>query len=304
MQTSTVELVLNADLNEDKEHVLWYKSKKFLIGVCVVATACVATGISLAVISANNTAHETHRAEVRASMSTPVAGTSWTLEAWGYKDEVKDDNYMVVVDMFDTSKSTIEKYQDEGHFVICYISAGTLESWRPDANTFPDSVLGLAMEDWAGEKWFDISKIFELEELMEPRFQMARDKGCQGIENDNVDCFINKCVSGMDKVDLTGYQLNYNKWLADTAHKYGMISSLKNAGDLVYQLVDWFDMVIVEECANYNECGLYKPFTQQNKGIFSVEYKTSSTAAKCSEAKEEFIRRKWNSDSTWKDCDY
>ena len=49
------------------------------------------------------------------------------------------------------------------------------------------------------------------------------------MEYDNVDCWLNACVAGVQAGSslMYGYQLDYNRWLANTAHKYGMAAALK-----------------------------------------------------------------------------
>ncbi|MFQ5739279.1 MAG: endo alpha-1,4 polygalactosaminidase [Acidobacteriota bacterium] len=37
----------------------------------------------------------------------------------------------------------------QGRKVICYISAGSWESWRPDAGQFPSYLLGKPLSGWA-----------------------------------------------------------------------------------------------------------------------------------------------------------
>ena len=44
-----------------------------------------------------------------------------------------------------------------------------------------------------------------------------------------MDCWLNACVAGVQAGSslMYGYQLDYNRWLANTAHKYGMAAALK-----------------------------------------------------------------------------
>ncbi|MFC4332136.1 endo alpha-1,4 polygalactosaminidase [Streptomyces andamanensis] len=44
-----------------------------------------------------------------------------------------------------------------GREVICYVSTGAWEDFRPDAGRFPASVLGEG-NGWKGERWFDIRR--------------------------------------------------------------------------------------------------------------------------------------------------
>ena len=97
---------------------------------------------------------------------------------------------------------------------------------------------------------------------------MAVDKGCDGVEPDNVDGYANKSGFKITYAD----QLKYNIWLAQQAHDKGLAVGLKNASPMVNDLVSYFDFAVVEQCFQYNECNAYKPFISANKAVFEVEY--------------------------------
>ncbi len=73
---------------------------------------------------------------------------SWTIV---YGTQAKTDYpgiSIVNVDMEGTSAETITQLHAKGIRVICYFSAGTFESYRSDAGSFPKSVIGKTMADW------------------------------------------------------------------------------------------------------------------------------------------------------------
>ena len=105
---------------------------------------------------------------------------------------------------------------------------------------------------------------------MRKRIEMAVEKGCDGVEPDNVDAYTN---GGETDVPLTGAdQLAYNIMLAEEAHALGMSIGLKNDVDQLLELVDHFDWTLNEQCFQYNECGGYEVFVDQDKAVFGVEY--------------------------------
>jgi hypothetical protein len=89
------------------------------------------------------------------------------------------------VDLWETSKASIERLKEKGKKVICYFSAGTSEAWRQDYSQFEDADKGSCMDNWPGEKWLDIRRdhVFE---IMQTRIKMAWEKGCDAIDPDNV----------------------------------------------------------------------------------------------------------------------
>ena len=77
---------------------------------------------------------------------------------------------------------------------------------------------------------------------MEARLDTAVAKGCDGVEPDNIDGYINE--SGFD---LSGSdQITYNQFLATAAHERGLMIGLKNDLDQIEALVDSFDFAVNE----------------------------------------------------------
>jgi hypothetical protein len=85
---------------------------------------------------------------------TPQAEITWQIILNQTIDTTNFDNVSVYdIDLFDNSAQTIDALHSAGKKVICYFSAGSYEDWRPDANAFPDSVLGNDVSGWPGERW-------------------------------------------------------------------------------------------------------------------------------------------------------
>lgn len=89
------------------------------------------------------------------------------------------------VDLWDTSKETITEMKAQGKKVICYFSAGSSEDWRDDYRNFTKSDKGNCMTGWAGERWLDVRSptVFK---VMQERIRMAKRKGCDAIDPDNM----------------------------------------------------------------------------------------------------------------------
>jgi hypothetical protein len=209
---------------------------------------------------------------------TPPLEASWHIQYTGEIDTSLDmDIYNL--DLFDTPPESIEALRARGVRVMCYFSAGSYEDWRPDAGEFPAGVLGKALEGWPGEKWLDIRQIGLLAPIMEARLDLARDKGCDGVDPDNVNGYTND--SGFP---LTGAdQIAYNIFLADAAHQRGLGIGLKNDLEQVAELLPYFDWQVNEQCFLYDECGLLLPFIAAGKPVFNIEYELT-TAEFCAQA--------------------
>eukprot|EP00121_Abeoforma_whisleri_P011638 Awhi_evm1s10740 len=239
-------------------------------------------------------------------------GLSWANPAWGGEEQNYDGEQVVNVDLFDTSKTKIELLKHAGHVVSCYISTGTKEDWRSDAGeNWP---LAKKME-WPGEWWLDITNLEALKPLMTKRFELAAKKGCDAIEGDNVDCYQNDCISKMTQSQLRPYQIAYNTFQVDLAHSLGMAMGLKNSVGLVKDMVDQYDFAVNEECKQWEECHLLKPFEKSGKAIFGTEYvkDLSEGPEVCRVAEENGMATKYIQQSTdndgvaigdgfWKNC--
>lgn len=207
-------------------------------------------------------------------ISAVPAGMSFHLQLQG---TVKLDTpaKLYDIDLYDTTESSITELKNQGKIVICYFSAGSYEDWRIDAALFPKAALGNNLEGWPGEKWID-TRNTSVRKIMSDRISLAKAKGCDGIDPDNVDGYTNKPGFPLTITD----QIDFNKFLAKDAHSKGLLIGLKNATDQVTALVDHFDFSVVEQCNVYKECERYSPFINQNKAVFVAEY-TKYSAKVC-----------------------
>lgn len=199
------------------------------------------------------------------SQALPV-NTTWDIQFSGTPD-LNPDSHAYDVDLFDTAQSMIAAYKANGHYIICYMSAGSYENWRPDAKKFPRSVKGKS-NGWAGENWLDIRNIKVLQPIMASRMDLARQKGCDAIDADNVDGYTNNTGFKLKASD----QLTYNKMLAQLAHERGMEIGLKNDLLQIAQLEPYFDFAINESCFVYDECYYMDPFINAGKAVLSLDY--------------------------------
>ena len=124
------------------------------------------------------------------------------------------------------------------------------------------------MDGWEGEKWLDISNQ-GLKPIMKARLDLAVQKGCDGVEPDNMDGYTNNSGFSLSADD----QLAYNKFIANEARKRGLSVGLKNDLDQIIELEPFFDFSMNEQCHVYNECDMMQPFIDANKPVFNTEYK-------------------------------
>lgn len=196
----------------------------------------------------------------------PSVGASWQ---WQLTTPVDTSVSASIydIDMVDNSASVVSKLHRLHRKVICYIDVGSWESYRPDAAKFPASVKGRS-DGWPGERWLDIRQLDVLRPLMTARLRQCAQKGFDGVEPDLLDGYENDTGFPITATE----QLRYNRMIAQIAHSLGLAVGLKGDPDQARALLPYFDYAINEQCVQYHECDLLKPFIAAHKPVFEVEY--------------------------------
>lgn len=200
----------------------------------------------------------------------PPVGTTWNYvlrHPLRLDDQALPNHNVYILDLFDTPTSTIAALHQRGHKVVAYFSAGTHEKWRADAAQFPRADLGRKMDDWDGETWVRTSSP-AVRAIMLARLDLARQKGFDGVDPDNVDAYDNKNGLKLTRDDAVDYVL----FLAREAHARGLSAGLKNAGDIVPRVVGEVEWCVQEQCVQYGDEEQFVPFVKAGKPVFHVEY--------------------------------
>ncbi|KAI9549689.1 hypothetical protein GHT06_003875 [Daphnia sinensis] len=172
-----------------------------------------------------------------------------------------------------------EHYRTRADELYCYVSAGTAEKWRADFSAIPDRVLN--GNTYPGEysigaaHWRDP----ELQRVMRERVCRAKAMGCDGIEFDNIDCYVRPSKCEGTRLD----QIEYIRWLGATARAHGLRVGCKNVGPIIQGVRDTCDFYVAENCGR---CPDYDQ--DSSKLLFIVNYnQPCDGAALCKEC--------WNS---------
>lgn len=197
----------------------------------------------------------------------PRIGDPWQWQLSGELD-LSVDVPIYDVDWSTTSADTVAELHRLGRGVICYVSVGTWESYRDDADEFPEEVRGRTLADYPDERWLDVRRLDLIGPPLLSRLDICRDKGFDAVEPDNVDAYQNASGFPLTADD----QLAFNRWVASAAHERGMSVGLKNDLGQVQELVGDFDFAVNEQCFEYNECEVLQPFIAAGKAVLHVEY--------------------------------
>ena len=180
------------------------------------------------------------------------------------------------------NRAAVQALHARGGYAICYLDAGSAETFRPDYPRFVRwhrrhgrSLLGKPFSArFPDEYWANIGgrrqRAFLLR-MMERRTKKCAQAGFDAIEFDVVNAW-------SEGEEVTGWrisardQLAYNRALARIAHRHGLAVGLKNDGEQIGDLVRRFDFAINEECFTYSECGSLLAFVRAGKPVYTVEY--------------------------------
>src|SRR4030095_1323379 len=125
----------------------------------------------------------TPRNSKRSSWWRPTVGLTWQWQIGNNDIDTSIEADVYDIDLY-VEQSIIDELHAKGRKVICYMSVGSWEEWRPDKDMFPPVVLGKDYEGWPGEKWLDIRQLDKLAPIMRARLDVCTAKGFRRGEAD------------------------------------------------------------------------------------------------------------------------
>ncbi|KAM7186128.1 Glycoside hydrolase superfamily [Naviculisporaceae sp. PSN 640] len=212
----------------------------------------------------------------------PAVNTTWQiilsqeLNIDNANPSVTPDVEVFDIDMFLHQNTTvIDSLHKLNKKVICYFSAGSYEPYRPDSYKFQDSDMGNDLNGWPDEKWLNISSP-HVREIMADRIVIAASMGCDAIDPDNMDGYLND--NGLDLT--TNQTVDFLKFLHREAKAQKMAIGLKNAPDIIPEVLDLVQFSVNEQCAAQDNCQNFAPFIKAGKPVFHIEYPSGAGGGK------------------------
>jgi uncharacterized protein (TIGR01370 family) len=243
-------------------------------------------------VTTNNASSVITTVQSAPTTTPPPAPTPGTIKlpligkiSWDWQIGASGDSNVTVpsgvtlldLDGFNISAAKVASLKAQGIYTVCYIDAGSYEDGRPDSSQYPAYLKIYKDTQW--NEWFlDIRDVFKpnsvLAQLLTARFQMCKDKGFDALEPDNLQNDEN--TKGL----LTKQeQIDFNGWVADTAHSVGLAVFQKNGPDNILlkdrtgkMMVDKFDGILNEECQQYSECNPLAEYVKRGKLALNTEY--------------------------------
>jgi hypothetical protein len=190
---------------------------------------------------------------------------------------------------FVVDTAAVDAIHAAGRHALCYLSAGDIETFRPDYQQCVDfdascgqCLIGRPFSRvFPDEFWANINNDQGQREFMlamvEARVQKCVAAGFDGIEYDVVDAYAQRSRRTGWEISYAT-QLAYDQALANLAHGHGLTVALKNDLGQLADLMPYFDYAINEQCFQYRECDNnpppgYPAWVAAGKAVFTVEYR-------------------------------
>jgi hypothetical protein len=176
--------------------------------------------------------------------------------------------------------------------VVCRIDTGALELGRPDARKFPGWRAGLttcpttvAAGDSIGmaatapdECYLNITTAGapKWSAIMFKRFDLAKQIGCDGIVGDR-----NDSAAAISGFTITAPELQaWYEQVAMETHNRVLSAGMKDAYEISGTpdiLAPFFDWLLVQRCAENEDCDNTRPFYNLQKDVLAIDYPVNAT---------------------------
>jgi hypothetical protein len=180
--------------------------------------------------------------------------------------DLDSDAEVFLVDLFDVETQDLDALHERGRLVVAYLSAGSLEPWRADADQFPAQVIGRPLDGYPRERWLDV-RDGQVRTLMRARLQLARDKGFDGVFASALGAYRVDSGFALSQQD----QVDYDRFLAATSRELGLSSVLSGDFELASELDDAFDWVLASQCIARQRCDALLPFVALGVPVLDLE---------------------------------
>jgi len=190
---------------------------------------------------------------------------SWQYQLSGQPD-LELDVQLFVIDLFGTDADDLARLHAQGKVAVAYMSAGTRESFRSDADDFPERVVGNTHAQYPEEAWLDV-RDDAVRAVMAVRMDLARSKGFDGLVPTSLSGYLTDTGFDLSAAD----QRAYSAWLSTEAHARGLYIAMTDDYEQVDQLVDLYDWAVHYSCIERGECADLTPFKERGKPVFDVE---------------------------------
>jgi hypothetical protein len=190
---------------------------------------------------------------------------------------------LFIVDLFEAEQPSIDAMHASGKLVVAYLSAGTREDFRDDADRFPDAAVGNPLANYPNEAWLDVRDA-TVRSVMAARLDVAQAKRFDGVLPTNMTAYTSDSGFALSAAD----QLAYTVWLAAEARRRGLSVGMSGDFGRSAELVAHHDFALGYGCLARGTCAQLAPFAAQGKPVLDVETE-GEQAAVCAAAAQQGV---------------
>lgn len=211
----------------------------------------------------------------------PAESARWLARLDGPVD-IEDDADFFYLDAEQQAPEDLAELRRQGRHYLCYLSAGSFEDFRDDADQFPQSAIGNPLAAFPGERWLDVRDA-TVRQLMAARIERLAKLGCAGVPPSALT--VHTADTGF--VLTLGDALEYSRWVAERLHASGMSAGLIGPASLTSELWAVFDFGLAIGCVEGTQCAEYEVLRQGGRPVFFVELGAPEDAARlCNTAQQ------------------
>ncbi len=197
---------------------------------------------------------------------TPTPGSSWQAQLSGEIDPALDVDFFYL-DADNLSDQARAELSSAGKHIACYLSAGSFEPWRDDADQFPESALGNPLEGYPDELWIDI-RDDSVRALLTARIDRFADAGCDSVLPANLEAYQADSGFALTREDERDFAL----FLSSEIHARAMSAGLSISAELIPEVMAAFDWALVIDCLSSGACTAYQPLRAAGKAVLLIEF--------------------------------
>jgi GNAT superfamily N-acetyltransferase len=176
------------------------------------------------------------------------------------------DAQLFIVDAADTETREVTALHAAGRLVMAYMSVGSREKWRDDADCFPDAAVGNTLSAYPDEAWLD-PRNATVRRCIETRIERADAKGFDGVFASTLGAY--RATSGFPLTRAD--ELEYTLYLATAAHTRGLSIGLSGDFELGAPLAEAYDWALANACVARGSCADLKLFSARGLATFDLE---------------------------------
>lgn len=251
----------------------------WLLGLLLLGAACEGTEGTL-VVRHEAAAGAAGTATVAEKPYVPANGVRWFAKLDGAVD-LQQPAALFYLDADLQAPEDLVTLHEQGRHYFCYLSAGSLETFRDDAGDFPGEAVGNPLANFPEERWLDVRDA-QVRELMAKRVTALAAQGCDGVAPSSLSVHAADTGFALTPNDA----LDYARWLAERIHAAGMSAALSGPAELTSELWPTFDFGLAIGCMIRSECAEYGPLEQAQKPVLHLELGDEQAAPElCNTAK-------------------